>query len=228
MGIKSLQADLAGAPLLLGQRLQGDHQGREPRASRSSSTRRRPAAATTTAASPSRFRGGGHKQRYRIIDWQARQDRRARARSRRSSTIRTARRASRSSTTPTARSATSSRPTASKVGDTIVSSRNADIKPGNACTLRYIPLGTTIHNIELKKGKGGQLVRSAGVAAQLMAKDGDVRAGPPAERRGPQGAPRLPRDDRPGLERRPREHLASARPVARAGSASARTTAASP
>jgi large subunit ribosomal protein L2 len=60
-----------------------------------------------------------------------------------------------------------------KVGDTIVSSRNADIKPGNSMTLRHIPLGTMIHNIELKKGKGGQLVRSAGSAAALMAKDGD-------------------------------------------------------
>src|SRR6202030_4110565 len=60
-----------------------------------------------------------------------------------------------------------------KVGDTIVSSRNADIKPGNSMTLRHIPLGTMIHNIELKKGKGGQMVRSAGSAAVLMAKDGD-------------------------------------------------------
>src|SRR4029079_19353970 len=49
--------------------------------------------------------------------------------------------------------------------------RNADIKPGNSLTLRFIPPGTTIHNVELKKGKGGQLVRSAGVAAQLMPKD---------------------------------------------------------
>jgi large subunit ribosomal protein L2 len=59
-----------------------------------------------------------------------------------------------------------------KVGDHIVSSRNADIKPGNSLPLRAIPLGTSIHNVELKKGKGGQLCRSAGVAAQLMAKEG--------------------------------------------------------
>src|SRR5919202_726150 len=58
-----------------------------------------------------------------------------------------------------------------KVGDTIVSSRNADIKPGNSLPLHAIPLGTSIHNIELKKGKGGQICRSAGVAAQLMAKE---------------------------------------------------------
>jgi large subunit ribosomal protein L2 len=58
-----------------------------------------------------------------------------------------------------------------KVGDKVVSSRHADIKPGNALPLRFIPLGTVIHNIEFKKGKGGQMVRSAGAAAQLMAKD---------------------------------------------------------
>jgi large subunit ribosomal protein L2 len=58
-----------------------------------------------------------------------------------------------------------------KVGDEVVSSRHADIKPGNALPLRFIPLGTVIHNIEFKRGKGGQMVRSAGAAAQLMAKD---------------------------------------------------------
>jgi large subunit ribosomal protein L2 len=57
------------------------------------------------------------------------------------------------------------------VGDEIISSRYADIKPGNALPLRYIPLGTVIHNVELKKGRGGQMVRSAGASAQLMAKD---------------------------------------------------------
>ena len=58
-----------------------------------------------------------------------------------------------------------------KVGDVIISSRHADIKPGNALPLRYIPLGTVIHNVEMKRGRGGQMVRSAGAAAQLMAKD---------------------------------------------------------
>ncbi len=59
------------------------------------------------------------------------------------------------------------------VGDTVVSASTADIKPGNALQLRYIPLGTAIHNIEMKIGAGGQLVRSAGAGAQLMAKEGD-------------------------------------------------------
>ena len=60
-----------------------------------------------------------------------------------------------------------------KVGDTVVSSKTADIKPGNALPLRFIPPGTTVHNIELKIGGGGQLCRSAGASGQLMAKDGD-------------------------------------------------------
>ncbi len=60
-----------------------------------------------------------------------------------------------------------------KVGDTIMSGRNADIKVGNALPLQNIPVGTRIHNIELKPGKGGQLVRAAGNEAQLMAKEGN-------------------------------------------------------
>ena len=59
-----------------------------------------------------------------------------------------------------------------KVGDTVMSGVNADIKPGNCLPLANIPLGTLIHNIEIVPGRGGQLVRSAGDAAQLMAKEG--------------------------------------------------------
>ncbi|HHY90481.1 MAG TPA: 50S ribosomal protein L2 [Clostridiales bacterium] len=58
------------------------------------------------------------------------------------------------------------------VGDTVISGENVDIKVGNALPLKNIPVGTVIHNIELKPGKGGQLVRSAGNSAQLMAKEG--------------------------------------------------------
>ena len=58
-----------------------------------------------------------------------------------------------------------------KVGDTVLSSEKADIKPGNTLPLANIPLGTHIHNIELRLGKGGQIVRSAGTYAQLMAKE---------------------------------------------------------
>ena len=59
-----------------------------------------------------------------------------------------------------------------KVGDTVLSGEHADIKPGNALEIKDIPVGTLIHNIEMKPGKGGQIVRSAGNAAQLMAKEG--------------------------------------------------------
>ena len=60
-----------------------------------------------------------------------------------------------------------------KVGDRVVAGPEADIKPGNALPLKNIPTGTTIHNVELTRGRGGQLVRGAGVGAQLMAKEGD-------------------------------------------------------
>ena len=58
-----------------------------------------------------------------------------------------------------------------KVGDTVLSGENADIKPGNCLPIENIPLGTVLHNIEMKPGKGAQMVRSAGSSAQLMAKE---------------------------------------------------------
>lgn len=58
-----------------------------------------------------------------------------------------------------------------KVGDTIASGPGAEVKPGNALPLKAIPAGTFIHNVELHRGRGGQIVRSAGAAAQLMAKE---------------------------------------------------------
>ena len=65
-------------------------------------------------------------------------------------------------------------PVGLSVGDSIMASAAADIKPGNALPLANIPVGTIIHNIEMYPGKGAQLVRSAGVAAQLMAKEGGM------------------------------------------------------
>ncbi len=59
------------------------------------------------------------------------------------------------------------------VGDTVMSGPDADIRVGNALPLRQIPLGTQVHNVELEKGRGGVMVRSAGAAAQLMAKEGN-------------------------------------------------------
>ena len=64
-------------------------------------------------------------------------------------------------------------PNGLKVGDVIVSGADADIKVGNALPLKNIPVGTIVHNIEMKIGKGAQLARSAGSSAQLMAKEGD-------------------------------------------------------
>lgn len=73
-----------------------------------------------------------------------------------------------------------------KVGDTIVSGQSVDIRVGNTVQIANIPVGTMIHNIEVKPGKGGQLVRSAGAAAQLLAKEGDY-----ASLRMPSGEVRL-------------------------------------
>jgi large subunit ribosomal protein L2 len=119
----------------------------------------------------SRFRGGGHKQRYRLVDFK-------RDKIGIPATVaaieydpnRTARIALLHYADGEKRYILA--PDGLSVGATLLASRNADIKPGNSLTLRYIPPGTSIHNIEIRKGKGGQLVRSAGVAAQLMAKDG--------------------------------------------------------
>ncbi len=120
----------------------------------------------------SRFRGGGHKQAYRLVDW--RRDKigvPATVATVEYDPNRTARIALLHYADGEKRYILA--PDGLKVGDSVVSSRNADIKPGNSMPLRHIPLGTTIHNVELKKGKGGQLVRSAGSGAVLMAKDGD-------------------------------------------------------
>lgn len=119
----------------------------------------------------SRFRGGGHKQRYRLVDFK-------RDKIGIPATVaaieydpnRTARIALLHYVDGEKRYILA--PDGLSVGVTLLASRNADIKPGNSLTLRYIPPGTSIHNVEIRKGKGGQLVRSAGVAAQLMAKDG--------------------------------------------------------
>ena len=73
-----------------------------------------------------------------------------------------------------------------KVGDTVVSGETADIKPGNALPLKNIPLGTMIHNVEIIPGRGGQMVRTAGASAQLMAKEGSM-----AQVRLPSGEVRL-------------------------------------
>lgn len=74
------------------------------------------------------------------------------------------------------------------VGDTVQAGEGSEIKPGNALPLKSLPTGTMVHNIELKKGRGGQMVRSAGGSAQLLAKEGDY-----AHLRLPSGEVRLVR-----------------------------------
>jgi large subunit ribosomal protein L2 len=72
------------------------------------------------------------------------------------------------------------------VGDVVVSSPQAEIRPGNSMPISKIPVGSLVHNVEIKAGRGGQLVRSAGAAAQLIAKEGDF-----AQIRMPSGEVRL-------------------------------------
>jgi large subunit ribosomal protein L2 len=120
----------------------------------------------------SRFRGGGHKRRFRVIDF--RRDKigvPAKVESIQYDPNRSARIALLTYADGERRFILA--PIGLSVGDTVVSSRNADIKPGNSLPLRFIPLGTTIHNVELKINGGAQLCRSAGTGAQLMAKEGN-------------------------------------------------------
>ncbi|MFC2343007.1 MAG: 50S ribosomal protein L2 [Negativicutes bacterium] len=118
-----------------------------------------------------RHQGGGHKRRYRIIDFKRNKDGiPARVATIEYDPNRSARIALLNYADGEKRYIIA--PNGIKVGDMVISGPDADIKPGNALPIVNIPLGTMIHNIELKIGKGGQLVRSAGTSAQLMAKEG--------------------------------------------------------
>ncbi len=126
----------------------------------------------TTGRITSRFRGGGHKQRYRKIDFKRNKiGVPAQVASIEYDPNRSARIALLYYADGDKRYILS--PVGLVVGATVISSRNADIKPGNSLPLRFIPLGTVIHAIELKISAGAQMVRSAGSGAQLMAKEGD-------------------------------------------------------
>jgi len=118
----------------------------------------------------SRFRGGGHKRMYRMIDFK--RDKigvPAKVVAIEYDPNRSARIALLHYVDGEKRYILA--PDGLKTGDQVISSRNADIRPGNCLPLSFIPAGTMIHNVELRLGKGAQLVRGAGVAAQLMAKD---------------------------------------------------------
>jgi large subunit ribosomal protein L2 len=119
-----------------------------------------------------RFRGGGHKRRIRLLDFKRNKiGVPAKVAEIEYDPNRTARIALLFYVDGDKRYILA--PDGLKKGDTVVSSRNADIKPGNCLPIGVIPTGTSIHNIEMRKGKGAQLVRAAGVVAQLMGKDGD-------------------------------------------------------
>ncbi|MDM8281492.1 50S ribosomal protein L2 [Lactobacillus gallinarum] len=119
-----------------------------------------------------RHRGGGHKQKYRIIDFKRNKDNaKAVVKAIEYDPNRTANIALLHYTDGI--KAYILAPRGLKVGDIVESGDSVDIKPGNALALKNIPSGTSIHNIELKPGKGGQLVRSAGASAQVLGVDGD-------------------------------------------------------
>lgn len=119
-----------------------------------------------------RHRGGGHKRLYRLIDFKRNKDGiPAKVAAIEYDPNRSARIALLNYLDGEKRYIIA--PDGLRVGDVVESGPEADIKTGNALPLRRIPTGTIVHNIELKPGKGGQLVRAAGEAAQLLAKEGD-------------------------------------------------------
>lgn len=118
-----------------------------------------------------RFRGGGHKRLYRIIDFK--RDKRnipAKVAAIEYDPNRSARIALLHYADGEKRYILA--PLGLKVGDTVIAADKAEIVPGNALPLANIPVGAMVHNVELKPGRGGQLVRAAGAAAQVMAKEG--------------------------------------------------------
>ncbi|HWR55520.1 MAG: 50S ribosomal protein L2 [Bacillota bacterium] len=119
-----------------------------------------------------RHHGGGHKQMYRIIDFLRNKDNiPAKVATIEYDPNRSARIALLHYADGEKRYILA--PLGLKVGDIVVSGPESDIKAGNALPLKNIPVGTTVHNVELKIGKGAQMVRSAGAFAQLMAKEGN-------------------------------------------------------
>jgi large subunit ribosomal protein L2 len=118
------------------------------------------------------WRGGGHKRTYRVIDFKRdKRDIPAKVSTIEYDPNRSARIAL--VTYADGEKRYILHPVGLKVGDSIVAGERVDILPGNALPLRNIPLGTMVHNVELKEGKGGQLARSAGSAVQIVAKEGD-------------------------------------------------------
>src|SRR4051794_21336075 len=143
----------------------------------------------------SRHRGGGHKRAYRVVDFTRMKD---------GVTAKVA--AIEYDPSRTCRIALLHyadgdkayilAPKGLTVGDHVTSGQGADIKPGNALPLRYIPVGTTVHNVELRPGGGGKMARSAGASIQLVAKEGQfatLRLPSTEMRRGALDLPGAPR-----------------------------------
>jgi large subunit ribosomal protein L2 len=127
---------------------------------------------SNTGRITTRHIGGGHKRRYRVIDFKRNKfDVPARVATIEYDPNRTARIALLVYADGEKRYILA--PDGLEVGRTVVSGKNADILVGNTLPLKGIPLGTEVHNIELKPGKGGQIARAAGTFAQVVAKDGD-------------------------------------------------------
>ncbi len=119
-----------------------------------------------------RHRGGGHKQRYRLVDFKREKDGvPAKVAAIEYDPNRNARIALLHYLDGEKRYILA--PARVKVGDRLQSGQGAEIRPGNALPLRYIPVGTTVHNVELKPGAGGRMGRGAGASIQLVAKEGD-------------------------------------------------------
>jgi large subunit ribosomal protein L2 len=119
----------------------------------------------------SRHRGGGHKQKYRVIDFRRDKDGvPAKVHTIEYDPNRNARIALLHYRDGEKRYILA--PAQLEVGDMLQSGQGSEIRPGNALPLRYIPVGTTVHNVELKPGAGGKLARGAGAAVQLVAKEG--------------------------------------------------------
>jgi len=135
----------------------------------------------------SRHRGGGHRRAYRLIDFKRDKDKvPAKVAAIEYDPNRTARIALLHYRDGEKRYIIA--PLELKVGDNVLSGEGAEIRPGNNLPLRNIPLGTVVHNIELRRGRGGQIARGAGTGAQLMARDGEY-----AQLRLPSGEMRLVR-----------------------------------
>ncbi|MGH7458868.1 MAG: 50S ribosomal protein L2 [Longimicrobiaceae bacterium] len=118
-----------------------------------------------------RRRGGGHKRRYRVIDWKRNKSGAA------GRVLAVEYDPNRSANIALIRYQDGEKryilhPRGLAVGDTVETGPGVDIKPGNALPLSDIPLGTTVHNVELRRGRGGQMARSAGSGVQIMAKEG--------------------------------------------------------